>query len=448
MAIRPSDHKPDMSRKVLFIAPSAYPLGGVAVWLDYLVRGLPQYGWQAVAGLAAGSFHDTVAYQRAYPGLPVEAIRNPTGSHEGRIRALVTIIRRVQPEIVVSVNIRDVYTAVRRLRSAGSPVRAVMALHAIEAPLLYGLAAERATIDAVVATNRLACRLCCVQARIQQERVLYAPYGVDVTGLGATLRSPRVDLLRIVWVGRFDKFQKRESDIHDVLAHLDALGVAYRLTVVGDGPDRSQTLLSLAPWIENKRAEYAGSLSATELARKIYSKADVLLVTSSWETGPIVIWEAMASGVAVVTSRYVGSGLEHALEHETNCLMFPVGDTYEAAEQLKVFASNEAMRRALVAKGRELVTSRYSVEQSVKGWAASFDSVMNLPMMPVLPAAAPSMPSGRLDRILGVAAGETLRSMSRIRYRHTSAGGEWPHTSFEGPTDEAETLRRAAELDQ
>ena len=38
-----------------------------------------------------------------------------------------------------------------------------------------------------IATNRLACRLCVEHAGMPAGRVLYAPYGVDVDGLGMIL---------------------------------------------------------------------------------------------------------------------------------------------------------------------------------------------------------------------------------------------------------------------
>lgn len=74
--------------RVVFIAPSAYPLGGVAVWLDYLVKNLGAAGWEPVVGLVSGRWQNTGAYLDAYPALPVVEITNPTGSAEGRLRAL------------------------------------------------------------------------------------------------------------------------------------------------------------------------------------------------------------------------------------------------------------------------------------------------------------------------------------------------------------------------
>lgn len=415
---------------VLFIAPSAYPLGGVAVWLDYLAPGLLHQGWQATAGLVAGRCHDVAAYRAAYPRLPVVEIHNPTGSAEGRIRAIEATLLKVRPHIVVAVNIVDVYAAARRVRSRGLHLRAVMALHGIAADLLADLQREAALgLDAVIATNRLACKLCQEYAGMPPERVLYAPYGVEAEVLGALPHKPRTGPLRIVWVGRLEQEQKRVHDLPSVLAALDDLGTDYHLRVVGDGPERAAVAEELAPWVQCGRVELTGALPAAALGPKVYAEADALLITSSWETGPIVAWEAMACGVAVVTSRYVGCGLEDALHHKANCRIFPVGDAAQAAQQLNAVAIGDAHRQQLATAGRELVSARYDISRSVAAWVNCLEDVMHLPAQP-LPAPEPVMPvSGRLDRLLGVGRAQTVRSALKRRYRHAEAGGEWPHTA-------------------
>ena len=444
-----------MSATVLLLAPSAYPLGGVAVWLAYLAPGLAAHGWRARVGLVAGRWHDVAAYRAAYPGLDAIAIDNPTGSAEGRIRALAEVLRRERPAVVLAVNIVDAYAAVQRVRQEGQPIKVAMALHGIAADLLADLAREAPRgLDAVIATNRLACALCTREAQMPAERVLYAAYGVDVAALSAVPRAPQVPQvpgrgpLRIVWVGRLEQPQKRAHDLPAVLSALDALGVDYHLRIVGDGPERDALAQTLEPWLARGCAELAGALPAGELGEQVYAQADVLLITSSWETGPIVAWEAMAAGVAVVSSRYVGSGLEGALRDGDNALLFDVGDGAAAAAQLARLAGEAGLLGRLAEAGRGLVAARYSIEASVAAWARALDAVMALPVAPGAGTAARLLPApaGRLDRWLGVGLAETVRHTLGIRFAHREAGGEWPHTAAVGG-DEASLLARAEHLD-
>lgn len=43
---------------ILLVAPSAYPLGGVATWIDYIVPGLRQHDWKVTLGLTDGTHLD------------------------------------------------------------------------------------------------------------------------------------------------------------------------------------------------------------------------------------------------------------------------------------------------------------------------------------------------------------------------------------------------------
>lgn len=398
-----------------------------------------------MVGLVAGYWHDVGQYLRSYPGLPAFAVENPTGSAEGRLRALSTAIMEVEPDVVVGVNIADTYAACRRVRRNGSNFRTVMALHGISASLVADLRREAEGIDAVIATNRLTCRLCVDRAGKPSKTVFYAPYGVDTGFFGALQHAPSSETLRIVWVGRLDQGQKRVDTIPAIVNHLDALGIDYTLRIVGDGPKRPFLHQKLQSWVETGRVEILGMLSPHRIGPEVYADADVLLVTSSWETGPIVVWEAMASAVAVVSSRYVGIVLENALKHERNCLLFNVGDAREAAHQLARLR-DVRLRETLVRGGLQLVEQRYSVEGSVRAWGQCLDSLMRLPQKDVSGDIGRPRPAGRLDRWLGVGIAESVRKYFGVGFRHQAAGGEWPHTAAFGE-DEGALFEQARRLD-
>jgi glycosyltransferase involved in cell wall biosynthesis len=341
----------------------------------------------------------------------------------------VAAIEEVRPDLVVGANIADTYPAIRRLRERGRSLpRVAMSLHAIEPDMFADIRANVDLLDAVIASNRLACKLCGAESGVPAERVLYAPYGVNVAGLTGIAQRCRPDSrLRIAWVGRFEESQKQVLQLPRILDELDQQGLKYVLRVAGDGPERASLLSQLSNWIRAGRVEWLGTVPSTEVPDRVYADADLLLMTSTWETGPIVIWEAMAAGVCVVTSRYVGSGLEDALVHENNCLMFDVGDVAEAARQI-ARTTDVSVRKRLVEAGRQLVGGRYSRERSVESWATAFEAVMRL--TPTRPGreSAPAR-NGRLDRWVGTSAAESLRSFFGVRYPHSSAGGEWPHAS-------------------
>ena len=351
----------------------------------------------------------------------------------------------MRPDVVVGVNIVDLYASTRRLRGRGIKLRTVMSLHGLAADLLGDLRREADWLDAVIATNRLASLLCTKHAGVSPERAFYAPYGVDVCKLSVLPRPAPSPTLNIAWVGRLEQEQKRLDTICEILTHLDQLGVDYVLRIAGDGPDRRTLLADLSYWIVSGRVEYLGPLPADRIGAEVYAKSDVLILTSYWETGPIVVWEAMAAGLAVVSSRYIGSGLEAALAHDENCLLFPIGGGQQAAAQIARLRDVN-LRDRLVRSGQKLVIERYSIDLSVNAWAECLNSILRLPIK-----ASGEMPdrqvcAGLLDRLLGVSLGESVRGALGIHFKHASAGGEWPHTRELG-SNEKLLLEKAEKMD-
>jgi len=434
--------------RVLFVAPSAYPLGGVQTWLDYLLPGLRARGWQPVLGLVEGTLHDVPRYVQAHPGHEVVNIPCATGSREGRVRALVDAIRRVRPQLLVSVNICDCYAAVERLRAEGEAAPHVaMADHSLEPDFLRDAAAWRHVLDGFVGTNLLTVRLARDEAGLEPSRVHYAPYGVLPGTRGADHDAGPRKTLRIGYSGRLEQAQKRAQDIPAILKRLDDAGVDYRLRIAGDGPYRTELAAQLHAHTERGAVEFLGRVDQAALGERLYEWADVLLVTSAWETGPIVIWEAMAQHLAVVSSRYIGCGLEGGLRDGDNCLLYPAGDPAAAAAQLARLG-DLALRRSLAGRALDLIRRRYSREQSIAAWDECLRAVISVPARAHAGPVREFAPDGRLDKWLGAGRGETLRRWLGRGHAHVEPGGEWPHTDHRLTVAEEEAFwARAREAD-
>jgi glycosyltransferase involved in cell wall biosynthesis len=435
--------------KILFFAPSAYLLGGVQDWLADLVPGIRREGHDVTVAVPDGVFHCFESYRKAYPELACISLRNPTGSQEGRIQCILNCIDLVKPELIVGVNIAALYPAVARLRLLGGLVgKLIITLHAIEADYLEDLRQFRSIIDAVVVTNKLTGALVAQESLIPNERILYAPYGVKMSTPKLPLPMSD-DLLRIAWVGRFEQTQKRVHDLVSILKRLDSISIPFCLSLAGDGPEATSLREQLEPWIRTDQVRWLGRLDRHQLQHQVYDQSDVLLITSSWETGPIVAWEAIAAGLVVVSSRYVGSGAEGALKDGQTALLFSVGDCEAAASALaKLLDSN--LRASLADSALEMVRNRYSDSASLAAWLKVFSISMELPPLPLDYAEfgrfSATVPSGRFDSWLGVTRAEYLRRFLGLNFRHLSAGSEWPH-SLHGAGDNSRLFSRATQLE-
>lgn len=428
---------------LLVVTPSAYPLGGVATWLAGLTPALRGAGWRVTLGLLAGRHHDARRYLEAHPDPEPVEIANPGGSREGRVAALATAIRETRPDVVLSVNVADVELAFDRLRRNGSTrARLAVTQHAIHPDFFVHLRDRKAAVDGVICTNRLTAELARAFSGVSAERVHYAPYGV---ALPALARGPRPDgPLRIAWAGRFDEAQKRVLDLPAICGGLDRLGVEFHLAIAGAGPQEPELRERLAPWTGSGRVELVGALASEDMAHEIYGAADVLLITSSWETGPIVAWEAMAQGVAVVTSSFLGIGREGALVDGDTAWLFPVGDGAAAARALAAARAPRARER-VSSRGRELVAARYSLGVSTAAWRNALETIAAGPPLPAGSFERESRPSGRLERLFGPRLGAAVRRSVGRRNPQAAPGDEWPHGYGRGEAPEFYELAR--ELD-
>jgi glycosyltransferase involved in cell wall biosynthesis len=429
---------------VSIFAPSAYPLGGVADWLDYLTVGLEECGFVVTLCLASGCGHNVDEYLSRHPWSRVQVVANPTGSAEGRVRALVAAMRITEPDLLVSVNLVDVYEAVRRLRLKGGRVSSsvAMALHGLQADLTEDIRREADVLDGVIATNRLSALLA-AEALGDASRVHYAPYGVPGPNSAVGVRSVGSGL-RLLYAGRIEQEQKRVLDLPPILSSLRASGVDARLSIAGGGPAEAELRHAFGVSGLAGAVDWLGDLDPARLA-DAYRSHDALLITSVWETGPIVAWEAMSHGLPVVSSRYIGSGLEGALIDGRTALLFEIGDIDGAVAAIQRLRE-PSVRDAVVSGGLALIRERYSREASVAAWERALRAIMTAPPKPPGPPRL-SKPAGRLDRWFGVERAEDIRRRLGIRFVPGSPGAAWPH-SRSSSAGQPEFLARARKVDR
>jgi glycosyltransferase involved in cell wall biosynthesis len=433
---------------IMIIAPSAYTLGGVQTWLDYLMPGLRQLGWRVVLGLVSGRYHDVNAYLAVHPYDRAIPLVNATGSGQGRIDAIAKAVRAVGPDIVMVVNIIDVYAAILRLKkqSGGLP-RVVATLHGLQSDFICDAKSYGGIVDGVICTNRLLQELIRDRSEIEPGRVLYAPYGVEIPG-GLTLSKNTQELITLAYVGRLERPQKRFHEVIEIFERALRNGLRVKLIVAGEGPEMNWFVGELEARGMSDHVDVLGELDQKDLAEDVYKVADALLITSSWETGPIVAWEAMAHGLVVISSKFIGSGKEGGLVEGCNCLMFDSGDIDSAVECITQL-EDAKFRETLINNALSAVGNKYSRSKSIETWAEQLRTVMRLtPVRKHEWRIGSPRATGRLDRVLGVRIGEWVRKILGREFVHQEAGSEWAHTYVKIRDDDAKFLISAASADR
>ena len=432
-------------KSILLVAPSAYILGGLAVWIDYLIPGLQRRQWDVTLGLVSGPrYHRVSSYLDAYPIRNVIPIHCQCSTSYGRVLAVRKAISRVEPDIVLTANIPQAIRAAGLERSQGRALKAVMSCHGIQEDLFADMRLLHAELDAVVCTNRLLCRLSEELGQVDPERIFYSACGTSVPK--SIPDESKNDHFTVGFSGRIEQPYKRVFDLIEVAKALRQISPDFKILVAGDGPERQRFKEEIIKCGLENQFDLLGAVAAGGMYKRFYSRIDALLVTSSSETGPIVIWEAMAAGVPVVTSRYIGSGAEGILGHGQNCLMFNVADCNQAARHL-VNLKDAALRSTLRTTGFRTASTLLTHDISVANWDRHLQRVL-LQSSPSETVAAEAVSGrGRLDRVLGTRLASFIRARTGRLPPDTGPGGEWPHTMAGTSMSEDDFLALAEKSD-
>ncbi len=196
--------------------------------------------------------------------------------------------------------------------------------------------------------------------------------GVDPTRFTPAAKAREPGPVRLLSVGRLTSAKGQWLLVH-ACAALQREGVDFELTVVGDGPDRARLTEGVSSQNLQGRVRFTGALNQTEVLAEL-ARADVFVLPSLAEGIPVVLMEAMASGVPCVTSPV--NGIPELIEHERNGLLATPGDAEALARQLRRVIGDTGLRQRLATAGRAEVEERFHLARNV---AALADILLRLP---------------------------------------------------------------------
>lgn len=163
---------------------------------------------------------------------------------------------------------------------------------------------------------------------------------------------------RAVTVGTVAHLSRKKG--FDVLLAVAEALPSLRFAVVGEGPLRGE----LEAWSRSRldgRLDVMGWRADVAEAMQAF---DVFALLSRQEGLPLVILEAMASGLPVVATRISGIP-EVVADGETGLLVDP-GDVGEGAAAIQRLAGSPEMRESLGRAGRERVLKRFTLDEMVR----------------------------------------------------------------------------------
>jgi glycosyltransferase involved in cell wall biosynthesis len=166
----------------------------------------------------------------------------------------------------------------------------------------------------------------------------------------------------ILYIGRLVP-EKGQAVLLEAVAALAGRGLDVRVTLAGEGSLRTD-LERLAERLEiGPRVEFLGAVGQHRL-RELYERASIFCLPSFGEGVPIVLMEAMAMEVPVLSTRI--AGIPELIESGRDGILVPPGRADELATALQALLTNPSLRRELGSQGRKKVLREFDAERSAE----------------------------------------------------------------------------------
>jgi colanic acid/amylovoran biosynthesis glycosyltransferase len=199
------------------------------------------------------------------------------------------------------------------------------------------------------------------------DKLVVVRCGVDTDDFAPQARRP-AGTPQILTIGRVDPMKGKVVLLH-ALALLAEGGPRPGLIFVGDGPSRATAVAVAEQLGLSDRVTFVGAVAGDRI-RDYYAACDVFCLPSFAEGVPIVLMEAMAMEIPVVTTAI--GGIPELVEDAVSGFLVRPGRADELADRLARLLRDPELRSALGRAGRRRVESEYNVHRNARELARLF----------------------------------------------------------------------------
>ncbi len=300
-------------------------------------------------------------------GIPLHVEDERINIFEDRLSSALQVLRRFEPTVVISCLGPSSYEILRYVPKSVTRLGMMQA----DSPDMYPVFARYAPFfDATVGVSRQ------IESNLRSHPVLgrlpafYLPYGVPAAEALGRAVPERGTPLRILYLGRLVRQQKRVHLFPEVLRQLKAAEFPFHWTIAGDGPERAGLEKEMVSSPPDKVVEFVGAVGYRDVPR-LLSSHDVFLLASDAEGLPLSLLEAMADGLVPVVSN-LSSGVSEVVDRECGILVDPDHPT-GYADGIIWLARNPAAFSGMSEKARQRVGAQFSVAAMTDRWLTVLD---------------------------------------------------------------------------
>lgn len=181
---------------------------------------------------------------------------------------------------------------------------------------------------------------------VPENKIIYLDYGFPTEYLTQTQKSETKINYTFGYIGTHIP----AKGINHLIEAFMQIEAPATLKIFGRASGQSTNALKVLAATSKNKIEFSGEYINQNLANEVFSNVDCIVVPSIWgENSPLVIHEAQACKVPVITANY--GGMKEYVEHNVNGLLFEHRNVKSLADQLKFAVENPENMKQLGEKG-------------------------------------------------------------------------------------------------
>ena len=210
------------------------------------------------------------------------------------------------------------------------------------------------------------------RSRFPQLRHFCIPYHCELAPFFAIRRDAERAVAPITFFFCGQMIERKGIDL--LLLAFDRLianGMDARLLLVGREAELPRLLNLMSP-AARSRVQYEG-FQAPECLAAYFARSDVFVLPSRHDGWGVVVNQALATGLPIITSDAVGAGLDY-VQNGINGVKVKAGDVDALYDAMQTLAQNPEIARNWGMKSREMARA-LTPEAGAEKWAQVFESL-------------------------------------------------------------------------
>ena len=230
------------------------------------------------------------------------------------------------------------------------------------------LSAKVAAADLIICISQFARSQLMLISRVSEwAKIQVIRLGINTSYALANTRSQHAQPT-LLCVGRLTP-AKGQRVLLQAMQQLSELGLCPRLLLAGAGEDEAQLRKMVQVMGLSQQVQFLGALNS-EAVRSLYLEADIFVLPSFAEGIPVVLMEAMASGLPCISSQI--TGIPELIEHGQNGLLMSPGDASGLCLAIKALIDHPEYAQQLANAGKNQVAKAYNLDRNLDQLARSF----------------------------------------------------------------------------